>query len=168
MKAATRTALYRFYDSDEQLLYLGITDRLGQRWERHVKEQPWWGVVARQTTEWHDTRDEAAEAEVAAIRTEQPLHNVMHSTRPRLVAPEVLAVEGEVELANARFVELKAQLDDAQKDLFAACAEAVRVGSTPERLAEKSAFTAAYIRRKIRDRGVAPLRTGPKPRDAKE
>ena len=79
---AERTALYRFYDADGQLLYVGITDRPGRRWETHMRRKRWWPAVHRQTLEWHPDRETAMAAEVAAIVNECPRHNIRHSEAP--------------------------------------------------------------------------------------
>lgn len=63
----------------------------------------------------------------------------------------------------------------AKAELFEACAEAVRNGKTPdeialhlrarktpEQLEARFTFSAAYIRRKVREGGVEALRSGPK------
>ncbi|MFF6866670.1 GIY-YIG nuclease family protein [Streptomyces ardesiacus] len=80
-----RTALYRFFNADDQLLYVGITVDIQKRWSYHAKEQAerWWPLVARHTLEWHDTRAQASRAEVKAIKTENPLYNVLHTPRNR-------------------------------------------------------------------------------------
>jgi hypothetical protein len=80
-----RTALYRFFGADDQLLYVGITDRLGERWSTHMRTKPWWPKVRRQTSEWYDTRTAAADAERLAIREERPLYNVAHAVEPEPV-----------------------------------------------------------------------------------
>lgn len=73
------TTLYRFYDADDRLLYIGISERGPERWKAHRKDKPWWGELARTTTEHYETRAEALEAERAAIIAEKPLHNVVHN-----------------------------------------------------------------------------------------
>jgi transcriptional regulator with XRE-family HTH domain len=73
-----RTALYRFYDIDDQLLYVGITDNIPARWEGHARNKRWWSDVVRKVVEWHDDREAAALAEIAAIVAERPLYNVVH------------------------------------------------------------------------------------------
>lgn len=75
-----RTALYRFFGGDGQLLYVGITDRPGRRWETHMRRKPWWLDVQRQELEWHPDRETAMAAEVAAILNECPRYNLRHST----------------------------------------------------------------------------------------
>lgn len=74
-----RTALYRLFDADGQLLYVGITNNTHRRFERHRQTKNWWPRVHRRTIEWYDTLDEAAEAERDAIRREVPRFNVSNN-----------------------------------------------------------------------------------------
>jgi len=46
------------------------------RFATHASLKRWWPEVTRKTVELHAKRDDAAEAELAAIRTENPLHNI--------------------------------------------------------------------------------------------
>lgn len=80
--AETRTALYRFYDAREALLYVGITDDPWRRWREHVREKPWYPQVKHQATTWYDTEREARRAETRAIRTERPRFNIAGAIRP--------------------------------------------------------------------------------------
>lgn len=86
------TALYRLYDADETLVYLGIAYDPDVRWYQHSRDKKWWTNVARKTVEWHPDRDTAEAAELAAIRTETPLHNSRGVERPE-PAP-ALATDG--------------------------------------------------------------------------
>jgi len=81
---ARATSLYRYFDADEALLYVGITSRRTGRSLQHAGEKAWWGEVARATWEHFDTREQAADAERRAIRDEQPAHNVVGRTTLRL------------------------------------------------------------------------------------
>lgn len=76
---ASATTLYRFYDADGRLLYVGITEQGAMRWRAHRKDKDWWTDVVTTTTEHFATRAEAAAAEVAAIKSEGPLYNVAHN-----------------------------------------------------------------------------------------
>lgn len=64
----------------------------------------------------------------------------------------------------------KARLFDAAAAAAAAgrspeeIADRLRARKTPEQLAAGLSFSVSYIRRQVRERGVAPKRTGPKPR----
>lgn len=70
------TALYRLYDASGQLLYVGVTANLRERFGQHASTKQWWGDVARRTVTWLETRDEALTAEAKAILTEAPRYNV--------------------------------------------------------------------------------------------
>lgn len=70
------TVLYRFYGSDDALLYVGITRGMQRRFTEH-SHKPWWPEVARAATELYPTRMAAAIAEHAAITSENPRYNVM-------------------------------------------------------------------------------------------
>lgn len=81
---AVRTALYRLFAADGELLYIGITKNLARRFERHAAEKDWWPEVSRKAIEWYETRDAAEIAEEAAIKIKKPRYNIVHSTTPPL------------------------------------------------------------------------------------
>jgi hypothetical protein len=70
----TRTQLYRHYDADGSLLYVGISIDAGPRLKKH----PWAKAVARSEITVFQTREDAAAAETKAIRAEHPKFNVAH------------------------------------------------------------------------------------------
>jgi predicted GIY-YIG superfamily endonuclease len=78
--AAARTALYRLYDIDDRLLYIGIAVDPESRMRVHAREKTWWPLVAQRSIEWFTDRPTAEAAERSAIITEKPVHNVSHST----------------------------------------------------------------------------------------
>lgn len=69
------TYLYRFFDSTQQLLYVGITQDLTKRRNEHKRTKVWWHEVASESFTKHVTREEAEAAEKSAIRDEQPRYN---------------------------------------------------------------------------------------------
>lgn len=73
-----RTALYRLFDANDRLLYVGISENPERRWQTHAytARATWWPQVARKTVKWYDTRPDAADAELKAIGSERPLHNL--------------------------------------------------------------------------------------------
>lgn len=79
-----KTALYRFYAADGELLYVGISQELETRWKSHERNKIWWNDVARKEHEWIATRAEAEELERTAIRTEHPRYD---RTRPGHMSP---------------------------------------------------------------------------------
>ncbi|MBP5892819.1 GIY-YIG nuclease family protein [Streptomyces scabiei] len=82
MQDPIRTALYRCFDADEELLYVGISYDPTARWKQHQSNSPWWRDVAVRTVEWFDDRPAAEAAERKAIQTEGPRHNVVHRPTP--------------------------------------------------------------------------------------
>lgn len=98
------TALYRYYDTEDRLLYVGITDNLIVRTLDHVQGSSWAEFATRATIERHPTRKEAEDAERAAIKAERPLFNSQHQDTPearrRLV--EYLIEQGRTDLLVAK------------------------------------------------------------------
>jgi hypothetical protein len=66
--------LYRHYDADERLLYVGISLHAVYRLSQH-RASPWFDQIADIRVEKHETRQAALEAEAEAIRTEGPIYN---------------------------------------------------------------------------------------------
>lgn len=81
-RASTQTrfayehVVYRVYDADERLLYIGVTVDLKNRLRVHGYQSPWYVDAARVDAESFPDRPTAFDAEAYAIREEAPLHNV--------------------------------------------------------------------------------------------
>ncbi|MFJ1695689.1 GIY-YIG nuclease family protein [Streptomyces sp. NPDC088252] len=69
-----RAAVYRLYDEDGELLYIGSSYDPARRCKDH-HEKPWWPQVAQRTVVWHKTRAAAYKKEAKAIKAERPRHN---------------------------------------------------------------------------------------------
>lgn len=74
-----RTAVYRLYDANDTLLYVGVATAPDARLKAHSKHKSWWGDVARTSLDWYPDRETALAAETAAIRSERPKYNVRHA-----------------------------------------------------------------------------------------
>lgn len=85
--------LYRFYDNQDNLLYIGITNSPQARWNNHRNDKSWFKHVVRSTMEHFATRAELEAAEIQAIQTEKPRHNVTHSV---ISAPKQIKVADRV------------------------------------------------------------------------
>lgn len=72
-------AVYRLYDVNDELLYIGSSDNPEKRWAAHRSTKSWWPQVARREVTWHPWR-EAWREEASAIWHEEPKYNVF-STR---------------------------------------------------------------------------------------
>ena len=71
------TILYRYFDADDQLLYIGITNNQARRFSQH-KDKDWFRYIHRATFEHFSNRKDAELAEMMAIKKELPLHNISH------------------------------------------------------------------------------------------
>jgi hypothetical protein len=79
---ARKCALYRHYDEDGVLLYIGISYDLVARGRQHAKEAAWIEYAVRVEAEWLPSRDAAEAAERRAIQIEQPVFNFTYSLLP--------------------------------------------------------------------------------------
>lgn len=86
------TALYRFFDADGALLYVGITDCLGRRFRQHARRVSWWRAIARRTVILYATRAAALSAEDWAILSERPVHNVKGNSARRVGLPGMTGI----------------------------------------------------------------------------
>jgi hypothetical protein len=77
--------VYRFFDENDRLLYVGCTVDLKQRCGMH-RGMPWFRKIARATTTSFPNREEALQAEARAIRDEYPAENTQHRVAPNLSA----------------------------------------------------------------------------------
>jgi predicted GIY-YIG superfamily endonuclease len=71
--------LYRFFATDGRLLYIGITANAKNRWEQHEWSKSWWLEAGDCKIEHYPNRAAVLDAEEAAIKAEQPIHNIMHN-----------------------------------------------------------------------------------------
>lgn len=77
MMRDARTALYRFFDEADRLLYVGVAFAPRERWKVHARQKRWWSEVRTREIEWYPCRAEAERAEEAAIAKEKPKYNVL-------------------------------------------------------------------------------------------
>ncbi|MCX5528968.1 winged helix-turn-helix domain-containing protein [Streptomyces sp. NBC_00006] len=76
------TALYRYFDADDVLLYVGISNAPDIRAKAHLYERrpaSWPKRAVRRTDEWHDSRKLALDAERVTVQAEKPLYNRTHN-----------------------------------------------------------------------------------------
>lgn len=71
-----KCALYRHFDAEGRLLYVGISLHPIARTKQHTAVSKWAEQIANVTIEYFPTRKEAMEAEVRAVQGENPAHNI--------------------------------------------------------------------------------------------
>lgn len=81
-----RVALYRHWDADGVLLYVGISADPRVRRRTHERHSVWTEFAVREEVEWHPDRQAAEVAERDAIVAEKPLFNGQHTTPEAQVA----------------------------------------------------------------------------------
>ncbi|MFE2832138.1 hypothetical protein ACFXI6_13990 [Streptomyces mirabilis] len=96
-------ALYRFFGASNDLLYVGITVNPATRWNHHryFAAGTWWPAATTKSVRWFTTRQDAAQAELAAIRNESPLWNTAAAptSNPRLAIQRFIAETGGMQTA---------------------------------------------------------------------
>lgn len=73
------TDVYRMFDADGRLLYVGMTTCWENRVAGHRNRTPWYAEVADVQFVTYPTRSAALTAERAAIASESPAYNVRHN-----------------------------------------------------------------------------------------
>lgn len=71
--------LYRWYNWENKLLYVGITSNIGARIKDHKRQSGWANEAEYIELEWFYTREEVEAAERVAIRNEKPKYNKAHT-----------------------------------------------------------------------------------------
>jgi hypothetical protein len=86
--------LYRFYDTDDVLLYIGISMTPWERFRQHREGKEWWNDIRTIRKEPYPDRDSVRAAERDAIVAEKPLYNVQHNGGVRKVMPRRSLLNG--------------------------------------------------------------------------
>lgn len=76
-----RSVLYRFYDADGRLLYVGCTVDLARRTSEHRQMSWWFQMVTKTRLQVFVAEEAARAAEAVAIQEEQPAFNKVGTGR---------------------------------------------------------------------------------------
>lgn len=79
-------AVYRMYDKDDNLLYIGMSWEPSVRIRTHRVRNAWARAAVRWTEEWHPNQQEAQGAERDAIKAEKPERNGTHTEYHRAIS----------------------------------------------------------------------------------
>lgn len=97
-----KTTLYRCFDDNGDLLYVGISWNAAARLAAHQRGSGWWAEVVRIDLEHFPTRAHAARAETEAIRQEWPAYNRAQAVT-EIVEPVAPLGEGHWRVVDAYF-----------------------------------------------------------------
>lgn len=133
--------LYRMRDQSGALLYVGITLSVEGRLRAHRGDKPWWPDIASIQLEHFASREDLEAAEIAAIRNEAPMHNLLRYKTDRLgaVVPAKPLVERPVSTARA------VRLTPAVWDAFGVVSKGWPAGGGRPRPRQLSWFTRWYV-----------------------
>ena len=92
----TEQTLYRFFDDDDNLLYVGISVNAYNRAKQHSKDKHWWPEVKSITLNVYPDRESVELAEINAIKTEKPIYNTQHNVDKPSAATELLKTMDEL------------------------------------------------------------------------
>jgi excinuclease UvrABC nuclease subunit len=80
--------LYRHFDGQGTLLYVGISASAVRRLTDHKTQSAWFSLIAVKV-EHFPTRTAARKAEITAITKERPLYNIKGAITPSSALPEL-------------------------------------------------------------------------------
>lgn len=144
------TALYRLYDANDQLLYIGIAEYPPKRFVEHERDKPWWPEVARRDVEWIESRAKAETAERCAIAAEGPRYNRIHNIG-HPIAAEVSPESAKVFSSFKHHYEARRALEP---DMLEFADRELKAGATVGQLAAWTGLTPEVFRRRARALGV--------------
>lgn len=109
-----KTALYRHFDADGTLLYVGVSDCLSTRDKQHAATSHWHDEVCLTKTEWLIDRTTALKKERAAISAEKPRHNIRFAS----------AISASESLSDLAPPDIIAHIRESGRTVAAVCREA--------------------------------------------
>jgi DNA-binding transcriptional regulator YiaG len=109
-KEESACQLYRHFDTDGRLLYVGISLSAVARLSAHFRDAVWCDQIARVEIESFASRAEAEVAEVEAIRLEKPRYNIRHRVQQSAPPEELPSTPEEVKAARSSLGLTLAQL----------------------------------------------------------
>lgn len=132
-----RTALYRHWNAEGTLLYIGQAYDGLNRFTKHLRDSQKWSLdVALSTTEYFDNKALAIKAEGIAIKAEKPKFNIMLNNDRLIPDPDKRKQKIKV---RKRLCVSFLDLPDNEKNLFMACATLAK--ETNDRLSMDGEFT---------------------------
>ena len=97
---ATRTKVYRHFDKDGALLYVGVSLNAVVRLSQHKRVSHWFDEIHNITIESFETRKQALDAETKAIQEEKPKYNIQKTAARLPVKLQEIVDESKTELQN--------------------------------------------------------------------
>ena len=138
--------LYRAYDNENNLLYVGITQSLRNRIRTHMSVSKWMERTDWIKIERYPDRESVEQAERVAIKTELPEKNIQHRPKPIQNETKSTPAENEFEVAKLRREALN-EARDITNHLVELVREEAAQGVTEVELARRAQVTRMTIRK---------------------
>lgn len=113
------TDLYRYFDKDGALLYVGVSFHAMARAAQHRSSKHWWSDAVFVKIEHCATRSEAFEAEAHAVKTESPRHNIKGTAEERAYISKAARESAQRRRAQGFRLGAPVQLPEATRRLIA-------------------------------------------------
>jgi hypothetical protein len=161
-RLADMQAVYRMFDSQGHLLYIGVTGDLGKRLGQHL-DRRWFPLVERITLEWFASRAAALVAERRAICAEHPRYN-LDRTPPKKEAPKVRRAAVQKPTAPIQSRHLLDDLDEVVGDSRVKLRDAIGLlRNLAPGFEPYQKMTAVRLRDELKLRGVRVINTSGTP-----
>lgn len=153
-----KTTLYRLFDRNGALLYVGISGRWFRRMHEHAGTQGWWDNVAMVKRQSFETRDAALAVEAQAIRDENPQYNQRgRAPQKSLALPRIPPV---VRVRVTRTARTKAERTILDEEVAQLRSEGLTGIEIRQRLGIGRETLASSIRRVVAAGRASPLPVG--------
>lgn len=97
---STKTELYRHYNGEGSLLYVGVSLSAINRFIQHKQISDWSSQVAKIEIEVFETREDALEAETLAINNENPAYNIQKKKKECKTFLDVRSEDAKIQLVS--------------------------------------------------------------------
>ena len=111
--------VYRMFDQQDRLIYVGCTYDLEKRLQAHRRQMWWYYQIARITTETHPNRTEALKSETRIRDTEAPRWNIesrwmmRHSFTEQMFRDYITAMEKH---PSSKYASIRRRLEKARAE----------------------------------------------------
>lgn len=110
----TQNILYRHYDENGTLLYIGVSTSFFERLSQHKCHSTWFNQIQTMTLERFSTKVEMLKAEKKAIKKEKPVHNVHYSDVEKIIPNPVLKISQVAEKIGVSRRQIYKMIDDGR------------------------------------------------------
>jgi hypothetical protein len=152
-----QTYLYRLYNSSGNLLYLGITGNLDQRFTAHRAIKPWWLEVEEIVIKSYPDRSSAENAERLAILNDHPQYNELVTTKKHTAVPEKRYPTSHSKLSESEILYLRS-LDG--EDMLLRAAELQAAGWSVAAILEGARVVPTSVQLRLLLKGIYNVNTG--------